>query len=113
MGTVSEINLDSKLEKLTAKQIIEVLELKGVSPEDFGHDNYDEEELGLGKMEEVHNEREGSDFDCIVKVVYFKDHDVYISVSGYYSSQEGSTFDGDFAEVKPEEKTITVYNKVK
>lgn len=33
----------------------------------------------------------------------------YFRKDGYYSSFEGTTWDGDFAEVRPVEKTITVY----
>lgn len=46
------------------------------------------------------------------KVFYFTNHDVYIKVDGFYSSYEGVEFEGwdDATEVRPTEKTITVYN---
>jgi len=44
-------------------------------------------------------------------VKYFPDHDVYLKVSGQYYSYDGTHFDGwdKVKEVKPQEKTITVY----
>ena len=44
-------------------------------------------------------------------VKYFPDHDVYLKVSGHYYSYDGTHFDGweSVKEVKPQEKTITVY----
>ena len=72
-------------------------------------DEFNAEEIGLGKSEMVHSDREGSSFDTMVTVQHFKDHNIYISLSGYYSSQEGTTWDGDFKQVYPKTKTITVY----
>jgi len=44
-------------------------------------------------------------------VKYFPDHDVYLKVDGWYSSYTGAEFNGwnDVYEVKPIQKTITVY----
>lgn len=45
-------------------------------------------------------------------VLYFSAHDIYIKFTGYYSSYEGIEFDDMFQaakEVKPHDKTITVY----
>ena len=45
-------------------------------------------------------------------VKYFKDHDVYIKVTGWYSSYNGTDFnnwDDACSEVRPQQKTITVY----
>lgn len=44
-------------------------------------------------------------------VFYFPKLDIYIKFDGYYQSYEGSTFQQSY-EVKPEEKTITVYNEI-
>ena len=46
------------------------------------------------------------------KVYYFEEHDVYIKVSGYYSSYEGVS-DIEMFEVFPKEVTITIYQKNK
>ncbi len=43
-------------------------------------------------------------------VTLFEDHDVYIRVDGFYTSYDGTSFDcAEFREVRPQEKTITVY----
>lgn len=45
-------------------------------------------------------------------IKYFPDHDVYIKVHGYYQSHYGTDFgswNDAVREVKPAEKTITVY----
>lgn len=100
------------MEKLTYEQIIEVLKEKIESVHDFAHEDYDYEELGLGEVEEVDQqggENEGSHWHS---VKYFKDHDVYIRVDGYYSSYEGTDFYDGWdccSNVRPKEKTITVY----
>lgn len=56
----------------------------------------------------------GSDW---YRVYHFTDHNVFIKVSGNYTSYSGTEFedewDGDVKEVFPEEKTITVYNSLK
>lgn len=50
--------------------------------------------------------------DTWYSVKYFPNDDVYIKVSGYYTSYNGTSFDDwwdSCSEVKPIEKTITVY----
>jgi len=45
-------------------------------------------------------------------IKYFPDHDVYLRVYGYYQSYNGTEFYdgwGCVSEVKPQQKTITVY----
>ncbi len=76
---------------------------------EFGYMDYSSEELGLGPVEEVAQrggEGEGEDW---YSVQYFKEHDVYIRIDGYYNSYNGTDFDNDVYEVFPSEKTITVY----
>jgi hypothetical protein len=69
--------------------------------------------LGLGEIEEVEQhggEGEGSNW---YSVKYFKDHNVYIKTTGCYSSYEGIEFyDGYGEEVKPVERTITVFESL-
>lgn len=65
----------------------------------------------IGKMKEVQQnggEDQGSNW---FSIKYFPKHDIYIKVSGYYQSYSGITFDGwsDVSQVKPVEKTVTVY----
>lgn len=66
--------------------------------------------IGLGEIEEV-EQYGGEDMGSEYYVVqYFKDHDVYIRTDGYYSSYNGTDWeDGYGCEVRPKEKTITVY----
>lgn len=103
------------MEKLNYKQIYEKLEEffdkddnGGVSA--FAYGNYDPKGLGLGEIEEVTQkggEGEGSEW---YSVKYFKDHDVYIKVEGYYSSYHGTDFENGYGdECRPKLKTITIY----
>lgn len=100
--------------KLTAEKIIEILNEAAEERDEFKnsfgyYDEFNSVELGLGESESVHHDREGGSYDTDVQVIHFKDHDVYVSLSGYYSSQEGSTWDGEFQVVYPKQKVITVY----
>ena len=101
------------MEKLNCNEILEVLKEKLENVSTFAYEDYDEEELGLGKIEEIYQhggEGEGSNW---WSVKFFKDHNVYIKVSGYYTSYNGTDFDEGWeccTEVKPQTKTITVYN---
>lgn len=105
--------------KLTGEQIIDILnkhdaELQSGIKNAFGYfDGFNSIgiELGLGKSESVYHDREGCDYDTDVQVIHFKEHNVYISLSGYYSSQEGTNWDGEFKVVYPKTKTITVYEE--
>jgi len=52
---------------------------------------------------------EGSNWS---RTYHFTEHDVYLKVSGYYQSHYGTDFDNGWdsvQEVRPKEKTITVY----
>ena len=94
------------------QKILEVLKEKLEDVYSFAHEDYEEEELGLGKIEEVDSyggEDCGSEW---YSVKYFSDHDVYIRVDGYYSSYEGVDFYDGWdccSNVRPKEKVITVY----
>lgn len=48
----------------------------------------------------------------VCRVLYFHDHNVYLKITGYYSSYSGTEFDGwsCVTESRPEEKIIIVYN---
>lgn len=65
----------------------------------------------LGKFEcaeQFGGEGEG---DTYYSVYHFIDHDVYIRFDGWYASHHGSEYNEMF-EVRPVEKTITVYELV-
>lgn len=94
------------------KEIIQTLEDKIESVDEFAYDNFNSEDLGLGEIKEVHQQGgEGVGEDWRV-VMHFVDHNVYIEVSGAYSSYNGTDFeDWDEAckEVKPETVEVVVY----
>ena len=46
-------------------------------------------------------------------VAYFEKYDVYIRIDGWYTSYEGSNFDGDPYIVEPKEKVVIVYEPPK
>jgi hypothetical protein len=91
------------MEKLTFQQIVEILE-KNCELHEFGYDDVDFEEIGLGKVNEVDSyggEDQGSEW---YTVKHFVDHDVYVRLDGYYSSYEGTDFSGEsYQEVFPTE----------
>lgn len=106
------IDLKKKLGKLSYDEILAVLQDKLDSVSEFANQDYKDEDLGLGKIVEIEQhggEEQGSHW---YSIQHFVEHDVYIKVTGYYSSYEGTDFsDGwDCCEnVKPQQKTVTVY----
>jgi hypothetical protein len=68
--------------------------------------------IGLGEYEEVDQYGGEGKGDTWYSVKYFKQHDVYIRVDGYYQSYDGVDFYNGWEsckEVKPVTKTITAY----
>jgi hypothetical protein len=116
------------MEKMNFEQIMSILKDKieniaEFAYQDFGEKMYPDAKYGtadyetvilpeLGEIKEVHQvggEGEGN-YWCSVK--YFVEHDIYILVEGSYSSYEGTDFYDGWdccKEVRPQEKTITVY----
>lgn len=47
--------------------------------------------------------------DYVSRVIHFKKHSFYAKITGFYSSYEGTEWNNDWSEVKPQEKTIAVY----
>jgi len=109
------------MEKLDYNQIMEVLKHKfeeeyGETGEkavwSFAFEGCESEKWGLGEMQTPYRkggEGQGSEW---YSIKYFKDHDVYIKVEGYYSSYNGTDFDDGWdccSQVVPTQKTITVY----
>lgn len=111
---MEKLNYEQILEKIKAYYnpdlTPEQLEDEAENFDDFAYE--DEGEIdGVGKFEEVEQhggEGEGSEW---YSVKYFPDHDIYIRVDGYYTSYHGTDFDGWDSpyQVKPQQKTITVY----
>lgn len=48
--------------------------------------------------------------DYAERVFYFKEYDFYACITGFYSSYEGTDWNGEWSQVSPKQKTITVYN---
>jgi len=99
--------------KKTFQEIIEILKEKlNDDVAMFAYHDFDQDKIGLGEIKEVTQkggEGEGNEW---YSVKYFTDHDIYIRVDGYYSSYNGTDFDNGWdccEEVKPQQKTITVY----
>lgn len=78
--------------------------------------NYDMEKAKslFGDFEYLERNKRSStgDHDEVITVIHFKEHDIYIGITGYYSSSNGSEFD-DICEVTPYTETITRYKIVK
>lgn len=52
------------------------------------------------------------DTDSVETIIHFTEHDVYLALTGYYDSWNGSEMDEGPFEVKPEEVKVTTYNAV-
>lgn len=102
------------MEKLTGKQILEILE-EYFNPNsyddnisDFIYKLYDQELLGLGEVVEVHK-KVCTESDKVSIVNYFVDHDVYIKTKGTASRTTLFFNKGFGKEVKKVEKTFITY----
>ena len=95
---------------MTAQEIISKLKSKDDSY--FFEGLYDNEgssdEFGEVRGVSAKGGYEGGGEDA-ERVVHFVDHNIYIMETGFYSSYNGTDWEGDFTEVKPAQKTITVY----
>lgn len=101
------------------QEIVEKLKEANIKPEDlqdiiegYGSSEFTLEflETLVGNVEEVNSigggEGEG---DYVERVYHFKDHNVYIKITGFYSSYNGTDWGEHFREVKPKEKVVTVF----
>lgn len=84
----------------------------GVSAEDVAYLNFGEIEnqkdvIGPRKIVHEQGDSEGGGSHS-EKVIYFEKFDCYVSVTGYYTSYDGTDWDS-WKQVFPKEKTITVY----
>jgi hypothetical protein len=99
--------------KKTAQEILDVLAANNVDWSDFAYGEFNSEALGLGDfniVEKHGGEGEGENYHV---VQYFKDHDVYIRIDGFYQSYDGTYFDNAPYEVRPTERVVTFYEKYK
>ena len=90
------------------KEILNKFEELNITKSDFAHDDFDHKPFGeITTVNRRGGEGKGEDWNVVKQ---FVDHDVYISLDGYYTSYDGTDFDGfELEEVFPKEKTITVY----
>ena len=84
--------------------------IKCISPYDLMHKEY-YNSLGIGPFKVIDKYGGEGKGDEWWKVFYFEDHDVYMKITGWHTSHHGVDFDGweEASEVRPIEKTITVY----
>lgn len=102
------------MSKKTSQEIIDIIKsLHDIR--DFAYDEVDYEELGLGEVEEVDQTGgmdKGSNWSS---TKYFKNHDIYIKVRGFYSSYDGTEFDSWISsvfEVYPKTTTKIIFEKI-
>lgn len=70
-------------------------------------DDVDVEGLGLGELEYKDKRCDTSEF---WQVIYFKDHDIYLKISGWYDSYgQGEHSYDSIKEVKPKDVILTTY----
>lgn len=94
------------------QEILDVLKEKIKEVDQFAHEDYNNEELGLGEIEEIAQQGGEGEGDVWYSVKYFKDHNIYIRVDGYYQSYNGTEFYDGWnccSQVTPQERTVVFY----
>lgn len=93
---------------MTFQEIIEKCEELEFTLQDYGYGEFDNNIFGT--VEEVYSTGGMGKGENWERVYHFVDHDIYLSMSGYYQSYSGVDFDGYSPVQKfPKQKTITVY----
>lgn len=92
---------------MTAKEIIQLICDKSLEVCQI-EDNEGTDEFGQIETSHQKGGCEGGG-DYAERVFLFKDHNIYLKVTGFYSSYHGTDWEYDWTEVFPKEKTITVY----
>lgn len=85
-------------------EIIKDLGVSSVAREDFNKEDLD--------MELVHSQGGYEGDGEYAERVFEHDNGgekIYIKITGFYSSYNGTDWDSDFEQVQPKQKTITVY----
>lgn len=100
--------------KMTFEQLKIILKKHYNDVDDFAFNDSDGEISGLGKFQMIDKYGGEGDGSKWYNIRYFVEHDIYVQVSGYYQSYVGVEFGGwdDVTEVKPQERTITVYEPI-
>lgn len=93
---------------MTYSEILSKLINQFPEVEDYAYSNGGDDIGEVQIVAKVGGEGEGTTW---YKVFYYVDHNVYIKVDGFHQSYSGVDFDGweDVSEVRPKEKTITIY----
>lgn len=96
---------------MTAREIIEKAKELGIEISEFAYGDFDTTPFGVVKLniDCTGGKDKGSNWSS---THYFVDHNVYLKTSGYYQSYDGTYFDESWnsvKEVRPVQKTITVY----
>lgn len=96
---------------MNAKEIIEAIKKANITVDEFAYGDFDSKDVpGLGEFKKVDQHGGEGQGEKWWSVKYFKDHDVYIKTNGFYTSYNGTDFeDGYGEEVRPVEKTITIF----
>ncbi len=102
------------MEKLTYDEIIKKLDDLEITPQVLYNEDMTEDQGAgldaLGAYEQVYREGggEGGGEYC-ERVFLFKEHDVYIQITGGYYSNHGTDWDDEYHEVFPRRVINTVY----
>lgn len=96
------------------KEIVEILKNNLDGVEDFAFSDFNPNELGLGEVKSIPEGSQGGEGrgEHWVRVFNFINHNIFISVTGFYTSYDGTDFsDGwdSLKEVIPVTKTVVVY----
>ena len=97
---------------MTYEEILEVLKSKIDSVSDFAYEDYNVEELGIGEIEEIDQQGGEGEGDHWQSVKFFKNHNIYIKVVGFYTSHEGTDFYSGWdccSQVVPVERKVVFY----
>lgn len=99
------------MNNMTYQEIIEELKKSNRDLEDFAYENISFiPGLTWEEIEQIGGEGEGDHWHS---VKYFPEHNIYIKITGYYQSYNGTEFYGGYDEccsqVTPQQRTITVY----
>lgn len=100
--------------KLTYAEIIKKLTDADIRTDHFHHEGFDDkqaavmEQLGpYKKVDSVGGYTGGGEY--VERVFLFEEHDVYLCITGYYDSNNGTDIDPDFNEVFPRRTIVVVY----
>lgn len=96
------------MKKLTFDEIIAKCKELDFSKSDYGYGKFDKNIFG--EVKQVYSQGGEGKGENWERVYHFIDHNVYLSMCGYYQSYNGVEFyDYEPTEVKPKQKIITVY----